>query len=61
MHQNYLHGNSGVRFPNHYTRAKLEKALPITSRDINRFINIRHEIPNLHVLQKIDKCEAKAR
>ena len=43
LHPNDLHGrqhgvNSGVRLSNHYTRAKLEKILPITSRDIRRFI-----------------------
>ena len=34
------HGvNSGVRLPNYYTRTKLEKLLPITSKDIYHFIN----------------------
>ena len=32
------HGvNNGVRVPNHYTYAKLEKILQITSKDINQF------------------------
>ena len=30
--------NSGVRLPNHYTHAKLERVLPITSKDIHCFI-----------------------
>ena len=35
------HGvNSGVRLPNHYTRAKLEKIVRIAFRDIHHFINI---------------------
>ena len=34
------HGmNIGARLPNHYTRAKLEKVLPITSKDIHHFLN----------------------
>ena len=32
--------NSSVRLPNHYTRAKLEKVLAITSKDIHYFIYI---------------------
>ena len=32
--------NSGVHFLHHNTRAKLEKILPTTPRDIHRFINI---------------------
>ena len=31
--------NSGVHFLHNNTRAKLEKILPTTSRDIHRFIN----------------------
>ena len=32
--------NSSVRLPNHYTRAKLEKVLAITFKDIHYFIYI---------------------
>ena len=32
--------NTRVRLPNHYTHAKLEKVLPITSKDIKYFISI---------------------
>ena len=45
LHPNDLHGNSiciGVRFPNHYTHAKLEKVLPITPKDIRHFMNISY-------------------
>ena len=31
--------NNGVRLPNECTHAKLEKVLPITSKDIHHFIN----------------------
>ena len=35
------HGvNSGVRLPNDYTYTKLEKVLPITSKDNRDFIDI---------------------
>ena len=29
-----------MRLPNHYTNAKFEKILPITSKDIHHFVNI---------------------
>ena len=32
-------GNSGVRLPNDYTYTKLDKVLPITSKDIRHFLN----------------------
>ena len=32
--------NNGVRLPNHYTHAKIEKVLSLISKDIHDFINI---------------------
>ena len=40
--------NSSVRLPNHDTRAKLEKVLAITSKDIHYFI---------YIIQLLDETE----